>query len=342
MVGGLSWERAASLAAAAERSGLSGLVFTETTQAPWMSIAAAAMATSRLRLSTGVAVAFARSPMVTAQLAWELADNTRGRFRLGLGSQVRAHVERRYGAAFDPPGPRVRDYVEAVKACFRAFRGDEPLAHHGPYYNLTLLPEAWAPRRHPYGDIKVDVAAVNPWMCAMAASTADGIHVHPLHSVEYLKKRLLPAVSEGALAAGRPPSEVELTVAVFAVAGDTKQERAPQLEWARRQVAFYGSTRNYAFQFDDLGFAGTSAALNERLKAGDLTGMSATVTDEMLAHFAVLGPWDGMAEALVGRYGGIATRIVLYLAPEIWAEDTTDPGVIGRWGEVEREIAAAS
>jgi probable F420-dependent oxidoreductase len=342
MVGGLSWERAASLAAAVERSGLSGLVFTETTQAPWMSIAAAAMATSALRLSTGVAVAFARSPMVTAQLAWELAENTCGRFRLGLGSQVRAHVERRYGAAFDPPGPRVRDYVEAVKACFRAFRGDEALAHHGPYYNLTLLPEAWAPRRHSYGDIKVDVAAVNPWMCRMAAATADGIHVHPLHSVEYLKRRLLPAVSEGALAAGRPPSEVELTIAVFAVAGDTKEERSLALEWARRQIAFYGSTRNYAFQFDDLGFAGTSAALNERLKAGDLRGMPATITDEMLGHFAVVGPWDGMAQALVERYGGIATRIVLYLAPEIWAEEAIDPRVIGRWGEVAGDIAATN
>src|SRR3546814_1733210 len=113
------------------------MVFTETTQAPWMSLAAAATAAATRELSTGVSVAFARSPMASAGLAWELAENTQGRFRLGLGSQVKAHVERRYGAEFSPPGPRMRDYLEAVKACLRAFRGDEPLAHDGPYYKRS-------------------------------------------------------------------------------------------------------------------------------------------------------------------------------------------------------------
>jgi probable F420-dependent oxidoreductase len=197
------------------------LEFPEAGQAPWMSMAAAGMATSWLRLGTNVVVAFARSPMVTACDAWEMAANTQGRFRLGLGSQVKAHIERRYSAEFDPPGPRLRDYVEAVKACFRAFGAQEPLSHQGPYYRLSLLTEEWAPRRHPYGDIKVDVSAVNRWTCQMAAGVADGIHVHLLHSSPYLHKRLLPAVAAGAAAAGRSAGEVELTVLVFAVPGDT-------------------------------------------------------------------------------------------------------------------------
>lgn len=339
MVGPLRWEQAAALARSVERAGLSGMTFTETAQAPWMSLAAAAMATRTLRLSTGVAVAFARSPTVTAQLAWELADNSAGRFRLGLGSQVRAHVERRYGMAFDPPGPRLRDYVQAVKACFRAFRGEEPLQHHGPYYDLTLLPPDWSPRRHIYGDIKVDIAAVNPWMCRMAGAVADGVHVHPLHSAHYLREHLLPAVREGAQGADRAADEVELTVAVFAVAGDTPEQRAPWLEKARRQVAFYGSTRNYAFQFDDLGYEGTSATLNEKLKAGDLAAMSATITDEILGHFAVVARWDNLAEALLERYGGIAKRLVMYLAGEAIE---ADPKVLQRWGEVARALAAAT
>jgi probable F420-dependent oxidoreductase len=335
MAGAATWERSAQLARSIEAEGFSGMLFTETTQTPWMSIAAAATAAPRLEFTTGIAVAFPRSPMVAAGLAWELAENTGGRFRLGLGSQVRAHVERRYSAEFDPPGPRLRDYVRAVQACLRAFRGDERLAHDGPYYPLSLLPREWAPRRHPYGNIKVDVSAVGPWMCRMAGEVADGVHVHPLHSPTYLTERLLPAVVDGAAAAGRSPDAVDLIVPVFAIPGDTPEERAPLLERARVQIGFYGSTRNYAFQFDDLGFEGTSARLNERLKAGDLAGLAATITDEMLEHFAVVARWDELADALVARYGGVASRLVMYLAETSLEQD---PSLVGRWGEVARAV----
>ena len=142
-----TWSETADRARAVEQAGFSGMLYTETTQSPWMAIATAAQAAPTLTFTTGVAVAFPRSPIVTAGLAWEVADNTGGRFRLGIGSQVKAHIERRYGVEFDPPGPRMRDYVRAVKACFAAFRGDEKLDHHGDYYELTLLPATWAPRR---------------------------------------------------------------------------------------------------------------------------------------------------------------------------------------------------
>jgi probable F420-dependent oxidoreductase len=337
MTGAHSWADTAALARDVQEAGFSGMVFTETTQTPWMSIAAAAMAAPRLEFSTGIAVAFPRSPMVAAGLAWELAGNTEGRFRLGLGSQVRAHIERRYGAAFDPPGPRMRDYVLAVKACLRAFRGEEPLHHEGPYYKLSLLPPAWAPQRHAYGDVKVDISAVGDWMCTMAGEVADGVQVHPLHSLPYLHNRLLPAVAKGAQRAGRDPAEIALTVPVFAIPGDSDEERAPLREQARTQVAFYGSTRNYAFQFEDLGFEGISARLNERLKAGDVAGMAALITDEILDHFSVTAPWDSVAEAILERYGGIASRVVSYLTE---AHLRADPRALGRWGEIARAVAA--
>jgi probable F420-dependent oxidoreductase len=338
MMAGRTWEYTARMARQLEAAGFSGMLFTEQTQAPWMSIAAASIAAPTLEFTTGIAVAFPRSPIVSAGLAWELAENTGGRFRLGLGSQVKAHIERRYGVAFDPPGPRLRDYVEAVKACFRAFRGEEPLSHEGPYYKLSLLPAMWAPRRHPYGDIKVDISAVGPWMCRMAGEVADGIHVHPFHSVPYLHDRLLPAVVEGAGRSGRAPSDVDLIVPVMAVAGDTVEARSDLLEKARARIAFYGSTRNYAFQFDDLGFEGTSAQLNEKLKAGDIAGMTALITDEMLAYFVVAAPWDDMADALLDRYKGVASRLVMYLG-----EDSieADPKNVGRWGEIARAVTAA-
>jgi probable F420-dependent oxidoreductase len=335
MKGPSTWTDTAATARAAAAAGLSGMLFTETSTTPWMSLAVAATAAPELELSTGIAVAFPRSPMVTAGTAWELADNTGGRFRLGLGTQVRAHVERRYGVEFDPPGPRLRDYVLAVRACFAAFAGGE-LDHQGEFYRLSLLPHGWRPRAHDHPDIKIDVSAVGPWMCRMAGEVADGVHVHPLHSVEYLHNRLLPAVAEGAARAGRPASQVDLIVPVFIVAGDTPEEREPLLRRARQQLAFYGSTRNYAFQFDDLGFTGTSARLNQLLKAGDLDGMRDTITDEMIEKFAVVGRWDEVADVLRARYDGIATRLVTYLAEDSVA---ADPSAMGRWGEIARALA---
>jgi alkanesulfonate monooxygenase SsuD/methylene tetrahydromethanopterin reductase-like flavin-dependent oxidoreductase (luciferase family) len=171
----------------------------------------------------------------------------------------------------------------------------------------------------------------------MAGEVADGIHVHPFHSIPYLRNRLLPAVAEGAARAGRSAVEVELIIPVFAVPGDTAEERSKLLERARAGIAFYGSTKNYAFQFDDLGFEGTSARLNERLKAGDGPGMAALITDEMLEHFAVIASWDDMAGALQERYGGLATRLVTYLGEDSIEADPTNTG---RWGEIARALQA--
>jgi probable F420-dependent oxidoreductase len=335
MVGPTRWTDAADLARRVEQVGFSGMLFTETGQTPWMTIAAAATAAPSLTFSTGIAVAFPISPMVAASIAWELADNTGGRFRLGLGSQVRAHVERRYGAAFDPPGPRLRDYVLAVKDTLATFRGERPLAHDGPYYRLSLLPDQWRPPAHEHGDVKVDISAVGPWMTAMAGEVADGVHVHPLHSMHYLEHRLLPNVRAGAERAARDPADIDLLIPVFIVPGDTPEERAFLARRTRTQIAFYGSTRNYAFQFDDLGFEGTSARLNDRLKAGDVDGMAATITDEMLNIYAIVGPWDEVADRVVERYAGVAERIISYLTVE---DIACNPDHLDRWGEIARAV----
>jgi probable F420-dependent oxidoreductase len=337
MVGPTGWTDAADMARRVEEAGFSGMLFTETGQTPWMSIAAAATAAPSLMFSTGIAVAFSISPMVAASIAWELADNTNGRFRLGLGSQVRAHIERRYGAAFDPPGPRLRDYVLAVKDTLAAFRGERPLAHDGPYYQLSLLPDMWRPPAHEHGDIKVDISAVGPWMTAMAGEVADGVHVHPLHSMHYLEHRLIPDLRTGAERAGRDPADIDLLIPVFIVPGDTAEEREFLAHRARTQIAFYGSTKNYAFQFDDLGFEGTSARLNDLLKAGDVDGMAATITDEMLDIYAIVGPWDEIADRLIERYAGVASRIISYLTIEDIARH---PDRLGQWGEVARDVAS--
>lgn len=332
-------QRVQDLARHASRAGFSGIVFAEAGRTAYLSVAAAALATDDLDLNTGIAVAFPRSPMVTAQIAWELADASGGRFTLGLGPQVKAHIERRYSSAFDPPGPRLREYVEAVRAIFRAFQGTERLSFEGRFYRHTLLPAQWAPGPIEHPGIPIYVSAVGPWMTRMAGEVADGIHVHPFHSRRYLDQVLLPKVAEGAARAGRDPGAVALAVPVFTVVGDTEEERRPWREHARSQIAFYGSTRNYAFQFDLVGFEGTSARLNEKLKAGDTGAMASLITDEMLQHFAVEATWDDLSDRLVERYGDIARRLVFYFAEPARRQD---PRLFERFGEVASDVRSRS
>ncbi len=336
MTGGAPLRQMQDLARDAAAAGFSGLVITEGARTAYLSCAAAALAAD-LDLSTGIAVAFPRSPMVTAELAWELAEATDGRFRLGLGTQVRAHIERRYGTPFDPPGPRLREYVEAVRAIFGAFRGERPLEFQGRFWSMSLLPAQWSPGSIGVPDPPIDVAAVNPWMLRTAGEIADGVHVHPLNTPTYLAETVLPEIATGARRAGRDPSELTLIVPLLTAVGDTEDERARWRELARTQVAFYGSTANYGFIFEQVGFEGTTARIRERQKAGDVAGMSAVVTDEILEHFVVTSGWDGLSDAIVDRLGGIAHRAVAYFAGAGWQQD---PSSLARWGEVARDVVA--
>lgn len=337
MAFGMPLSRAQELATDAAAAGFSGVVVTEGGRTAYLTCAAMALAAPELDLATGIAVAFPRSPMVTAQVAWELADATGGRFRLGLGTQVEAHIRRRYDAPFDHPGPRLADYIGAVRAAFRAFRGEDRLAYEGDYYRLTLLPPQWSPGAIPVADPAIDVAAVNPWMLRLAGEVADGVHVHPLNHPGYVRDIVLPNIAAGARRAGREPSSVELTVPVFTVVGDTEEERARWRELARAQVAFYGSTPNYAFVFELLGRPDTTARIRERQKAGDIPGMTAVIDDELLSAFVVEGGFDELPALLEARYGRVAERLVLYFAGLAWAQDRS---WFERCGQVARALAA--
>ncbi len=333
MTGGLPLRRMQDLARDASAAGFDGLVVTESGRTAYLPCAAAALAAD-LDLLTGVAVAFPRSPMVTAAAAWELAEASGGRFRLGLGTQVKAHVERRYGSEFSHPGPRLREYVLALRAIFAAFRG-EPLAHEGEFWNLSLLPAIWSPGPIDVPDPPIDVAAVNPWMLRMAGEVADGVHVHPLNTPTYLRETVLPNLAEGAAGAGRDVSDVAVIIPTFAAPGSTSDEVQGWREMARMQVSFYGSTPNYAFIFDQLGREGTTARIREKQKAGDLAGMAAQIDDELLEHFCVSGDWATVADGLADRYAGTATRVVSYFAGMAW---TRNPTSLGAWGELGRAL----
>lgn len=324
-------QRMDGTARALHAAGFDGILFTEGGRTAYLSAAVAAAAAPELELSTGVAVAFPRSPMVTAQIAWELQEATGGRFRLGLGTQVRTHIVRRYGVAFDSPGPRMRDYVQAVKACFAGFRG-EPLDHRGSFYELTWLNRQWSPGPIEFADPRVDIAAVNPWMLRMAGEVADGVHVHPIGEPGYLQRHVLPNVRQGAQEVGRNADDIAVIVPVNLIVGDTDAERAADRELLRGMLSFYGSTPNYAFIWDEAGFEGTTARIRERQKEGDIAGMAAVITDDHLATFCTESTWDGLAQALVDKYGGVASRLVFYNAM------MGHPDRIERFGEVAKEI----
>jgi len=270
--------------------------------------------------------------MVTAQNAWELHELTAGRFRLGLGTQVKTHVVRRYGADFEHPGPRLRDYVLAVKACFAGFRG-EPLDHQGDFYELTFLNRQWSPGPIECDDPKVDIAAVNPWMLTMAGEVADGVHVHPLGEPGYLARHVVPAIATGASRANRSADDVDVIVPVTTIVGDSDEERSASREIARASLSFYGSTPNYAFIWDEAGFEGTTARIREKQKAGDFAGMAGEVTDDHLAAFTTEGNWDDLADRLIDTYANTASRLVLYSA------GTAGPDAVERYGAVAREIS---
>lgn len=326
--------KAGELARNTQAAGFSGMLFTEAGRTAYLNAAIASTSAPGLELSTGVAVAFPRSPFVTAATAWELQEATGGKFRLGLGTQVRTHVVRRYGVAFERPGPRLRDYVLAVKACFAAFRSGK-LDHHGEFYDLDFITPQWSPGPIDVPDPKVDVAAVNPWMLRMAGEVADGVHVHPLGEPGYLARHVVPKVTEGAERAGRSPSEIAVIVPAMTIVGDSDEERHQERESVRASLSFYGSTPNYAFIWDEAGFEGTTARIRERQKAGDFAGMAAQITDEHLAAFTTESTWDELADKLIDKYAGVATRLVLYNA-------LSAPERFERYGAVAQRISTRS
>lgn len=340
MSGALELREMQRLAVEVEGAGFGSMWLTESGRTAYLSCAAAGLATQRLGLGTAIAVAFPRSPMVTASTAWELAQATDGRFTLGLGTQVKAHIERRYSTDYSHPGPRLREYVESVKAIFRAFRGDEKLHFDGDYYQFSLLPRQWSPGPIAQSDPRIFVSAVLPWMSRMAGEVCDGIHIHPFNSPDYITNVQRPAVAKGAARSQRSLDDITFVIPVMTAVGDTDEEMASTREHARMMIAFYGSTRTYSPVFETHGFHGLSERLHTMQRDGDLSAMAAAVTDDVLDHYIVSATWADLGPALVDRYRDVApnVRIVTYTASY---QLSTDPGILDKWADVAAAVRAA-
>lgn len=308
----------------AEEIGFDGLYTVETQHDPFLPHALAAEHTDRIQLGTAIAVAFPRSPAHLAQTATELHAFSGGRFVLGLGSQVKAHIEKRFGAQFDPPVARMREFIQALHAFWRCWNEEERLAFRGTYYRHTLMTPFFAAPRNPYGAPKVFLAAVGPRMTALAGEVADGLLLHSFTTRRYLEQVALPALQEGARRAGRGGHDLEVVAPAFVVTGSNDEEYARAAARTRQAIAFYGSTPAYRGVLETHGWGGLQDELNALSKRGRWEDMAELVDDEMLDTFAVCGEPAVVAERLLARYGGICTRVAFSLhtshGPQVSAE----------------------
>jgi probable F420-dependent oxidoreductase len=296
----------------AEEIGVAGLWTGENKHDAFLPLAVAAENTSRIQLGTAVAIAFSRSPMVTAQLAWDLQRRSGGRFLLGLGTQVKPHVERRFSMPWDRPVARLRDYISALRAIWHSFQSGEPLKYDGRFYHHTLLPPVFNPGPVDHPVIPISVAGVNPGLIRLAGEVCDGLHVHPFHSPAYLRSVVAAEVQKGAASAGRAASNVELSTSVFVITGDTAQERERQRAAVRSRIAFYASTPAYRVVLDIHGWGGVGEKLHTLSRSGRWEAMSGCVSEEMLQAFAVEADPNDAGPALRERYAGLLDRVALF------------------------------
>ena len=305
----------------ARRLGFDGFFTTDVNHEPFLPLAVGAAAEPDLDFGTAIAVAFARSPMVTAMTAWDLAEFTNGRFLLGLGTQVRAHVTRRFSMEWSSPVARMRDYIAALRAIWDSWQNAKPLRFKGDFYEFTLMTpvfdpgpidsDAFDPRPFIPNTVPVYIAGVGPRMAALAGEVCDGYHVHPFHTLTYLKDVTLPAIEGGAALAGRSGSDVRLVSSVFVVTGRSDAEMEAMRRSVKSQIAFYASTPAYAGVLATHGWD-IGPDLTAMSKRGRWADMADLVTDEMVAEVAVVAPLDELGAAVRRRYDGLLDRVALY------------------------------
>jgi probable F420-dependent oxidoreductase len=292
-----------------EEMGYDGLVTEETKDDPYVVMALAAQATTRLRLVTGVAMAFPRSPTITAMSAWSLQKLSKGRFTLGLGSQVKGHIQRRFGMNWSPPGPWMREYVLAVRAIWAAWQTGAPLDVKGAHYNINLMVPLFTPAPIEHPAIPVHLAAVNPYMCQIAGEVAEGIRPHPVCTPKYIEEVMLPSVHKGAAKVSRKLDRFAVCIKPLVATAPNEKALKKVIEDVRARVAFYASTPAYTAAFEAHGFGDLAKELATYSRAKRWNEMTGLIADDVLHTYATVGTWDEIVDKLHERYGRIVTHV---------------------------------
>lgn len=295
-----------------EALGYDGVWTAEAGHDPFLPLAVAAPHSERVVLGTNIVVSFPRSPLVLAQTAWDLAQASRGRFILGLGTQVKGHNERRYSTPWTAPGPRLREQIQLIRHIWDVWQNGTRPGFAGKYYQFSLMTPFFSPGPIEWPNIPIYIAGVNPYICKLAGELCDGFLMHPFHSLKYFRETIRPQMEAGLAKAGRRWGDCQVTTTAFVIMGKDRDEIATMREAVRQQIAFYASTRAYLGVLEAHGWGDVSAQLNERVARGDWTGMAALITDEMLHEYALEGVYADVPDLLKKKYTGVLDRLGFY------------------------------
>jgi probable F420-dependent oxidoreductase len=310
------WNATSAAARQAEAAGFDAVMTVELGHDVFAPLAIAAMATERVELTQSVAVAFPRSPTVLASQAWDLQANSRGRFVLGLGSQVKGHNERRFGIAWTAPAPRLRDYVRALRAIWRCWETGGKLEFRSEHYTLTLMTPDFSPEPNGLPMVPVTIAAVGEAMLRVAGQVADGVRLHPLCTRRYLEEVCLPQIGVGMARGGRRRENFDVHGGGFVATGPDEATVAAAMETVRRRIGFYGSTRTYMPILALHGLQDLGLKLHRLSVEGHWDAMAAQVPDDVVRIFAACGTYAQIAEAIEQRFGGVADAIDIDFPPD--------------------------
>jgi len=306
-----------------EELGFDGATAPEAGHDPFLPLMIAAEHTKQITLGTNVAIAFPRSPMVTAQIAWDLQRYSGGRFKLGIGTQVKGHNERRYSTPWTgAPGPRLREYILCLKAIFQTFQEGARPSFQGKHYQFTLISPFFNPGPIEHSHVPLYIAALNTYMARLAGELCDGVLLHPLGSHDYTREVVLPAVRAGAEKAERHLDDIDIVAAPFIITGKDRSAVDAALAPVRQQIAFYSSTRTYHSVLEFHGWTEVGQQLHALSIEGKWREMMDLVTDEMLEQFATIGTYDEIVPKLKERWGGVCSTLFLALSPHVWQDET--------------------
>jgi probable F420-dependent oxidoreductase len=315
---------AGPLARRLEQAGYDGGFTFEGRHDPFLPLAVAAQQTGRLELMSAIAIAFARNPMILANLGYDLQLLSKGRFILGLGTQIRPHIERRFSMTWSRPAARMREMILAIRAIWHAWQSGTKLDFRGEFYSHTLMTPPFDPGPNPHGLPRIFCAGVGPRMTEVAGEVADGFLVHPFHTVDFLRSRSLAWLDSGRARAGRRREDVEVAVQVILATGRSDEELDAARNGARAQISFYGSTPAYRPVLEHAGRGELQSELNRLSKQGKWLEMAGRIDDELLESIAVVGPRERIAGMLLERYGDVADRLSLIapFAPDeaLWSD----------------------
>ncbi len=312
--GGIGFDLADAAATAqeAEAAGYDGAWSAETSHDPFFPLLLAAEHTSRLELGTGIAVAFPRSPMHLANIGWDLQSYSKGRFLLGLGSQIRAHVEKRFSATWSHPAARMRELILAMRAIWASWQEGTKLDFRGEFYTHTLMTPFFNPGPNPYGTPKVFLAAVGERMTEVAGEVCDGLLAHGFTTEAYLREVTLPALERGLAKGGKQRSDFQISCPVFVITGTDEEAFDNADKAVRQQIAFYGSTPAYKTVLDNGGWGDLQPDLNRLSKQGEWVQMGTLITDDIVDAFAVRGAPEDIPKLILARYGDVIDRVTFY------------------------------